>query len=189
MGFYNDSEQVSEPSFWVENELNVPLIPAALLDQHEKFHSTHLGTLREPDPESDYMFSPSLKFLSTSVPDHYVLSFWGHGANSYSANFRLAYGDVAVLFQIGFGAYEDLASCRKSWNAAVAGIDAFLSDIVIKPSGAPRERDTMVAYSDFRLTAEGGPGPTLYLRGAGNNWNPGISYKSWEEFQREHSSE
>ena len=67
MGFYSDSEQVIEPSFWVENELDAPLIPAALLDQHEKFHSTHLGTLREPNPESDYMFRPSLKFLSTSV--------------------------------------------------------------------------------------------------------------------------
>jgi hypothetical protein len=82
VGFYSDSEPVSEPSFWVENELDVPLIPAALLDQHEKFHSTHLGTLREPNPESDYMFRPSLKFLSRSVPDHYVLSFWGHGAQT-----------------------------------------------------------------------------------------------------------
>lgn len=183
--FYNDSEPVSEPSFWVENELNVPLIPAALLDQHEKFHSTHLGTLREPGPESDYMFRPSVKFLSKSVPDHYVLSFWGHGANSYSSNFRLAYGDVAVLFQIGFSAYEDPESCRKSWNEAVAAIDVLLSDIIITPLGEKRVRDTLVASSDFRDFGASGSGPTIYLRGADNHWAPQTKYPSWGEFQRQ----
>jgi hypothetical protein len=189
MGFYSDSEPVSEPSFWFENELDVPLIPAALLDQHEKFHSTHLGTLREPNPESDYMFRPSLKFLSRAVPDHYVLSFWGHGANSYSSNFRLAYGDVAVLFQIGFGVYTDPESSQKSWNEAVAGIDAFLSDIITSPTGEPRTRDTIVAFSDFRDFEAGGSGPTLYARGEDNQWDPSTTYRSWGEFQKEHSSE
>ena len=189
MGFYSASEPVSEPSFWFENELDVPLIPAALLDQHEKFHSTHLGTLREPNPESDYMFRPSFKFLSRSVPDHYVLSFWGHGANSYSSNFRLAYGDVAVLFQIGFGAYTDLESSRIAWNTAVAATDAFLSHIIMKPSGATRERATIVTYSDFRDFEAGGSGPTLYSRGPDNHWAPKMTYPSWGAFEKEHSSE
>lgn len=189
MGFYGASEPVSEPSFWFENELNVPLIPEALLDQHEKFHSTHLGTLREPGPESDYMFRPSLKFPSTSVPDHYVLSFWGHGANSYSSNFRLAYGDVAVLFQIGFGVYTDPDSSQTLWNEAVAGIDAFLSDITTTPRGEPRQRDTLVAFSDFRDLEGGGSGPTLYRRGPDNHWARQTKYPSWGKFLREHSSE
>lgn len=185
MGFANDSE----PSFWVENELDIPLIPAALLDQHEKFHSTHLGTLREPNPESDYLFRPSLKFLSEQVPDHYVLSFWGHGANSYSSNFRLAYGDVAVLFQIGFGAYTDSEFSRSAWNEAVAGIDVFLRAIMMKPRGRPRQRSTIVTYSDFRDFEASGSGPTLYSRGTDNQWAPVMTYPSWGEFQREHSSE
>ena len=189
MGFYSASEQVSEPSFWFEHELNVPLIPETLLDQHEKFHSTHLGTLREPGPESDYMFRPSLKFLSASVPDHYVLSFWGHGANSYSSNFRLAYGDVAVLFQIGFGVYTDPDSSQALWNEAVAGIDAFLGDIIITPSGETRKRETLVAFSDFRDFEAGGSGPTLYTRGEDNQWDPQNTHRSWGEFRREHLSE
>lgn len=189
MAFYNESEPASEPSFWAANKLSVPLIPPALLDQHQMFHPNHVGTLLEPDPESDYMLEPSIKFLSQSVPDHYVLSFWGHGANSYSANFRLAYGDVAVLFQIGFGAYQDPESCGNSWNVAVAGIDAFLSDIITVPSGEPRERNTMVAFSDFRVIEEGIFGPTIYSRGLDNHWVPHTSFASWAEFQREHSSE
>lgn len=189
MGFYNESELVSEPSFWVENELTVPLIPAALLSMHERFRSTHLGTLREPNPESDYMFRPSLTFLSRSVPDHYALSFWGHGANSYSSNFRLAYGDVAVLFQIGFGVYTSLESSRTSWNEAVAGIDAFLKDIVILPREEPRERNLLVAYSNFRDFEASGSGPTLYSRGPDNHWDPTTTYTSWGEFQREHSGD
>lgn len=185
MGFDNDSE----PSFWVENELNIPLIPPALLDQHEKFHSTHLGTVREPNPESDYLFRPSLEFLSKQVPDHYVLSFWGHGTNSYSSNFRLAYGDVAVLFQIGFGAYTDSEFSRSAWNEAVAATDVFLSDIIITPSGRPRQRNTIVTYSDFRDFEASGSGPTLYSRGPDNHWAPEVTYPSWGEFQRDHSSE
>ena len=184
MGFDNDSE----PSFWVENELDVPLIPATLLGRLETFHSTHVGTQREPNPESDYMFRPSLKFLSMKVPDHYVLSFWGHGANSYSANFRLAYGDVAVLFQIGFGAYTDPNSSQTLWNEAVAGIDMLLKDLIITPIGEPRQREILVAYSNFRDFEAGGSGPTLYSRGPDNHWAPKVTYPSWGEFHKEHSS-
>lgn len=152
----------------------------------KSFTPHHLGKLHEPDPESDYMFSPSIKFLSKPVPDRYVLSFWGHGANSYSSNFRLAYGDVAVLFQIGFGAYEDPESCRKSWNEAVATIDEFLSDIIITPLGGKRVRDTLVASSDFRDFGASGSGPTLYSRDIDTNWAPQTKSPSWGEFQRQH---
>jgi hypothetical protein len=189
MAFYNESEPASEPSFWFANKLSVPLIPPALHDQHQMFHPNHVGTLLEPDPESDYMLKPSIKFLSQPVPDHYVLSFWGHGANSYSANFRLAYGDVAVLFQIGFGAYQDPESCGNSWNVAVAGIDAFLSEIITVPSGEPRERNTMVAFSDFRDFDAGGSGPTIYSRGLDNLWAPQFTYASWGELRREPSED
>lgn len=188
MRFYDDTQSVSEPSFWVANELDVPLIPGALIDQHEKFQPTHLGTLREPNPESDYMFRPSLRFLTKQPPDHYVLSFWGHGANSYSSNFRLAYGNVAVLFQIGFGAYQDPISSRTAWNESVAGIDAFLSDIIITPFREPRIRDTIVAFSNFRDFEASGSEPTLYSRGTDNHWAHEVTYPSWGEFQREHSS-
>ncbi len=189
MSFHSVSEPVSEPSFWSENGLNVPVIPATLLDQHENFHSEHLGTLREPDGDSDYMFEPSLEFLSGSVPDHYVLSFGGHGVNSYSSNFRLAYGDVCVLFQFGFGVYTDRDSFKRGWNEAVAGIDAFLRDIITTPSGEPRRRDTLVGFSDFRGFEGNGSGPTLYSRGPDGHWDwdSPTTYRSWGEFQREHS--
>jgi len=181
-------KSAAEGSFWVENELDVPLISPALLNQLEQFDSTHLGTMREPDPESDYMFRPSLQFLSGQVPDHYVLSFWGHGANSYSANFRFAYGDVAVLFQISFGAYTDFESSRTAWNTAVAATDTFLSDVITKASGETRERDTIVAYSDFRQTNDVGSGITVYSRGRENTWAPHFTCRSWEEFLKKYPS-
>jgi len=189
VGLDEETESVGEPSFWVDNELNVPLVPPTLLDLHEEFDSRHVGTLRLPEPESDYRFDPSLAFLAQEVPDHYVLSFWGHGANSYSANFRLAYGEVALLFQIGFGYYQDVRLCRESWNSAVAGVDAFLSDIIITPGGEPRVRERLVAYSDFRLGPASGRGPTLYLRGPDATWIPEFTYNSWEEFEEEHSKD
>jgi hypothetical protein len=182
VGFHDVSEPVSEPSVWSQNGLNVPLIPAALLDQLESHHKHHLGTLREPDGVSDYMFQPSIEFLSGSVPDHYVLSIAGQ---TVSSNFRLAYGNVCVLFQISFGVYRDRDSSQRGWNEAVAGIDAFLSDIITTPSGEPRKRDTLVAFSDFRDFEGSGSGPTLYSRGPDGHWdwNSPTTYKSWEQFR------
>ena len=178
-----ETSSVGEPSFWVENNLTVPRVPPTLVDQLKHFDSTHVGTLRHPDPESDYFLKPSLDFLRGEVPDHYVLSFWGHGINSYSANFRLAYGDVAVLFQIGFGGYTDINHSRAAWDAAVAGIDAFLSDIITTPSGNPKARERLVGFSDFRIDEESGSGPTVYSRGLGGRWTPEVSFASWEDFQ------
>jgi len=86
-------------------------------------------------------------------------------------------------------AYTNLESSRQSWNTAVAGIDAFLSGIIITPSGEPRQRATIVAFSDCRYFEAGGSGLSLDSRGPDNHSDPKVTYPSWGEFQKKHSSE
>ena len=176
----------SSPSLWASKDLLIPVIPRSLENELEHYEWGLIATIRKPQPLDDYMFTPSIAYLALKVPDQYVLSYAGHGVNSYSANFRFAYGGVAIMFQIGFGGYTDPDSSAKAWNEAVRGFEPlaqrYLSEL---PDEGTRHRRELFCYSNFRndFKIGNGSGPTLLTRAGGNRWEPHTTYESWDRFR------
>lgn len=138
-------------TLWEEDNLSIPRIPQSLMDNLRIFDYTHYGSIAEPSPKSDYMLTDSLSYLTGTVPDQYVLSHWGHGINSYSLNFRFAYGDLALIAQVAYGgAYGDAELQKGLWEDTISIIDKAIDLPLRQPSGEARKRKVIVAYSDFR---------------------------------------
>lgn len=142
---------MSDMTLWEDKQLPTPRVPTSLVDSLEVFDYVHYGSLIAPAPKSDYMLTPSLEYLTGNIPDQYVLSHWGHGINSYSMNFRCAYGDMAMIAQLGYGgAYQDPQRQNDKWAELVSAIDQSFDLAFRKPAGPPRGRSIIVAFSDFR---------------------------------------
>lgn len=176
----------SSPSLWAEKELLIPVLPRSLEGELEFYEWGHIATSKEPDPVSDYMFGPSIAYLGGKIPDQYALSFAGHGINSYSANFRFAYGDLAIMFQIGFGGYTDEDSSVETWNTAVRGFEPLAHRYFDElPEEGTRQRDQLFCYSNFRddFKVGSGTGPRLLTRAGRNGWEHHTTYDSWSSFE------
>jgi len=182
------SNNTDDLTLWEEYQLALPLLPESLQHQSQVFTRDHIGTIEKPSPQADYMFTPSLDFLQKDVPDHYALSYWGHGINSFGLNFRYAYGNVAALVQVGFGgAYSDLDENIASWNSLIAVMDDILADSRSHDPADAKCRDFVIAYSDFRDSLMSAPTvtPVLYSRRA-DGWTstPVISWEALREAVR-----
>lgn len=176
----------SPPSLWATKDLLIPVIPRSLEDGLEFYEWGHIATIKKPEPLDDYRFVASIAYLGLKVPDQYVLSYAGHGINSYSANFRFAYGDLAIMFQIGFGGYTDADSSVNAWNQAVRGFEPLAHRYFDElPEEGSRHRSELFCYSNFRgdFRLGSGTGPTRLTRAGGNKWEPHTTYESWDSFR------
>jgi hypothetical protein len=125
-----------------------------------------------PTAFDDYRFHEVAgEYLLGPVPDHFSLSYDGHGVNSYALTVRFALGELACIVQIGYGgAYGDQELERETWLDAVALLNRLreaaeagasvradqgvASDGVGGFANVPRQRTLVYAFSDFRINLE-----------------------------------
>ncbi len=165
-------------------KLNLPVAPVALRGDITMFDPNHVGTIEEPDPQSDYLAKPSMAYLLGDVPDQWVISYWGHGINSYSRNFRFAYGDVAIFAQTHFGGYGDLDKMKRRWNAVVEVLSVYLRTVQNAPRGPEKARSRLLYYSSFRPL--GSSDAPLWMANNGDEWTLEHQFTSWHDFAKDY---
>lgn len=137
---------------WGNQKLDIPPIAHEFEKRLRFFGGMHFGTQPLPDSMSDYMFLDVIDYLKGPIPDQYVLSYAGHGINSYSLNFRYALGDLAVMMQVGYGgAYGDLEKDRAAWDEWVNNIGNIM---LLNPEDRKEglwQRKFLILFSNFRL--------------------------------------
>lgn len=128
---------------------------------------TWWATHAAPTAFDDYRFHEvAAEYLLGPVPDHFSLSYDGHGVNSYALTVRFAVGELACIMQIGYGgAYGDQDLERETWTDVVGVVNRLReaaeagASVLAGQGGAnagglanvPRQRNLVLAYSDFRL--------------------------------------
>lgn len=132
--------------------LAVPRIPAALRDQIQTWAPWWWATDQSAQPFEDYLLKSEV-LLERPVADHVAITHAGHGINSYSLNWRQAFGPVAFLIQTGWGG-------GLSGDAAAVGRQAELFSRTSRltaaledrgtPMGGVRIRRLLITVSDFR---------------------------------------
>ena len=145
--------------------LSAPPIPPVFVPKLRKLGDWCYAT-REIDPGSMYMLAALVDEVFERAPEDYVaVSHAGHGVNSYSINYALVSGPLALFLQTGWGgvymdADRSAAKVREMFAGAAALIDA---------AGPLAERPgrLLVFSSDFSQTSTwgwtGSPGPSLDL--------------------------
>jgi hypothetical protein len=164
--------------------LTLPDAPVALHDDIRVFDKSHLGTIEEPGPQSDYFADPSVEYLRGEIPDQYVASYWGHGINSYSQNFRYAYGDVAIFAQTHFGGYGDPDKMKRRWNTVVEVLSVYLRTVQNAPRGPEKARSRLLYYSSFRPL--GSSDAPLWMANNGDEWTLEHQFTSWHDFAKDY---
>lgn len=169
---------------WNQDHLLVPAAPAGLLDSIQVFDYSQVGTLDTPGAKSDYLLDPSTEYLRSEVPDQYVLSYWGHGINSYALSFRFAFGSIAGLVQIGCGgAYGNIDTQAAAWNACMRDIDQItVRARTVALDARPRQRSTLLVYSDFRElqgTNDIQVGAPAVKRCSPDGWESHYTFTTW----------
>lgn len=97
----------------------------------------------------------AVEAVAAPTKDYIAISHAGHGANSYSINYHLVYGPLALFTQAGWGGlYTDrdkaAASVAGQFRASTALIDAVDS---LRSKGWLGRRRLLVLDSDFRGSA------------------------------------
>ena len=152
-------------NLWSENRLLLPKVPASLESELSQLDYNHVSTLSDHDPMQDYLFYPSLDYLRGNVPDHYIISHAGHGINSYSLNFRYAFGNLAVLIQVGYGGgYSDTKQDALVWNESISQVNLALTQLENEPpADKSKTRDFLLHFSNFRSDDEEEDFPGFHL--------------------------
>jgi hypothetical protein len=134
--------------------LPVPPIPAglgpALIRRDEWLWAT-----REVDRLEMYIFGryPG-EILKAPVADYLAISHAGHGVNSYSINYHLVWGPLALFTQIAWGGvYMDNAEAVAEMTAQFAGIAALLPLAEARAATWDGTRRLLVLQSTFRFAA------------------------------------
>lgn len=103
----------------------------------------------------DYMQNTFIRSLDAGISPQLALNHAGHGINSYGLNLRMQIGPVLLVVQYGWGGvYMDTAETRDQWNAGMAALEDFFTeldptpDIYAKP--VPREIEVAIRFSTFR---------------------------------------
>jgi hypothetical protein len=130
--------------------LTVPPVPSALRPSVRKLGDWVFAT-REVDPMAMYLFRDPAAMV-TDTPDFVAVSHAGHGVNSYSINYQLRYGPVAVCAQVAWGGvYSDpettAADVRQMFDHCarlIAAVEA------TTPRFEGSARCLLVVQSDFR---------------------------------------
>lgn len=138
-----------------------------------------VGTLQQPDLESDYMFKPCFSCLKVKGPDQYELDC-GDTAKNESANFRFAWDNVLGLFRGGFSHCEDGKTSQQTGDSPVLGIDALFPPTDLAAIGGTRLRDALIIFSNFRDLpySNSGAGPAILREKTDKITNHGGSQKT-----------
>ncbi len=88
--------------------LPVPPVPASLRDAL-RVRDLWLWSTVEVDRMDMYLFTRyPVELLAPDAPDYIAISHGGHGMSSYSINYQLVLGPLAVFVQVAWGGvYED----------------------------------------------------------------------------------
>jgi hypothetical protein len=133
--------------------LTVPPVPNALRPLVRKLGGWVFAT-REVDPMAMYLFRDPAAMVTDNA-DFVAVSHAGHGVNSYSINYQLRYGPVAVCAQAAWGGvYSDpeitAASVRQMFDDCARLIAAVEAS---KPRFEGSGRCLLVVQSDFRAVS------------------------------------
>lgn len=162
---------------WNDEGLEIPPIAHEFEQRIEFFGGRDFGTQPLPGPMRDYLFLDIIDYLKEPIPDQYVLSYAGHGINSYSLNFRYALGDLAIMMQVGYGgAYGDTSEDGKLWDEVV---DRLGNIMLINPENRKEglwQRKYLILFSDFRIDKN----PRLLVNQE-CEWHEVPLVKSWDE--------
>ena len=114
-----------------------------------------LWATREVDRLEMYIFGryPG-EILKASVADYFAISHAGHGANSYSINYHLVLGPLALFTQVCWGGvYMDNAQAVAAMAAQFAGIAALLPIAEARAATWNGARRLLVLESTFSFAA------------------------------------
>lgn len=140
--------------FFEEEKMTIPNIPPELEEKLRNFGGLNWATQTQPSPKDDYLLN-SVEYLKQSIPDQFIISNWGHGLNSYSINLRIALGDLALIFQTGWGGvFMDRAEQLQRWNDLAGWADEMVQLKSRNYEEGFRKRKFLVVFSDFRIGAK-----------------------------------
>lgn len=131
--------------------LTPPPIPDSLKSKLRRIDEWAYAT-RDIDPMKMYMFEYPREVLTSDVGSYVSFCHAGHGVNSYSINFHLIYGPVAVFMQVGWGGvYMD----AKKQAETIENWFDHCGELIyrVEQRGSVRENAwprLVVAQSDFR---------------------------------------
>lgn len=175
-------DDLSDDILWHKHSLLTPAIPRGLQNTVRVYDITHVATAETPAPMDDYRYDITLNYLQTVIPDQYSISHAGHGLNSYALNFRLVYGDLALLVQTAFGGvYGDLDDDKAAWNEYMAKLKPALARVSNNGSSEPKQRKVLVSFSNFREQAgEGMQGLPVFRVNKDGVWGDSAALASWD---------
>ena len=134
--------------------LPVPPLPSSLRSALVR-RDDWLWATREIDQLEMYVFRkyPGEAFKH-EVADYLAISHAGHGANSYSINYHLVLGPLALFTQVGWGGvYMDNAEAVAEMTAQFAGIAALLPLAEARAATWDGTGRLLVLESTFRFAA------------------------------------
>ena len=134
--------------------LPIPPIPAAMRSSLEQ-RAEWLWSTRPVDPLEMYIFRqyPAETMLGP-VQDYLAISHAGHGANSYSINFHLVQGPLALFTQTGWGGvYMDNGAAVALMTSQFAGMAQVIAAAERITPAWTQERRLLVLESTFRSAA------------------------------------
>lgn len=132
--------------------------------EFKQIGNTAWGTQERPGFLQDYLFNEvAEEFLTGPVPDHYSVSYGGHGINSYGLTVRFARGNLALIAQSHFGGFfQDNNESTQRWNEIISHVDRAFGATDIREdhprengdSLQPIQRTHLFRYSSFRGVLE-----------------------------------
>ncbi len=149
-----DNDQADFEDFFDEAGIERPMVAVHMQNELIEFGNWHWATQPFPTRRDDYSLDETVKYLKGAVVDQYSLNHAGHGANSYSINFRHVAGDMAMIVQVGWGGvYMDKEEATRKWDSVVQEIDTTLQ-LTADISDEMYQRKFLIVSSDFRMEQE-----------------------------------
>jgi hypothetical protein len=169
-----------EDFFGDQEGLEYPILTVEFEEEITEFGYWHWATQPFPNRWQDYLLNESVEYLKGPIPDQYSLNHAGHGANSYSINFRHVLGNIAIFAQSPYGgAYMNTHDQESNWDELQLRISRILLDHVHINVGLKNEikiRKFLIVYSRFRIGDE----PELWQNFEGE-WKKIESISTWDD--------
>jgi hypothetical protein len=159
-------ERPSLHEFFEEEALEIPITAQIFEEQATEFGSWHWATQPFPTRWQDYSMIESVEYLKGPIPDQYSINHAGHGANSYSLNFRFALGDLAIFAQCAWGGmYMDADYQMNKWDELQGRLSHIMINAPLDGFDSSYVRKYLIVYSDFRIE-----GKVEFLQNDGGQW-------------------